>query len=55
MGCIEFCEFCFTLACENWHHSLPLAVDTWELDFSLLEKLRRKWDVVENTQKSRYR
>ena len=44
----------FKLACEHWYQSLTLSADTWELDFNLLEKLRRKWDSVEAKHESRY-
>jgi len=48
------CVCVIDAACEHWHHSLTLPEDSWELDFNLLEKLRRKWDAVENKQESNF-
>lgn len=56
-GEIDQCFLCICEidpACDHWFHSLPLPSDTWELDFNLLEKLRRKWDIVENKQRSNF-
>ncbi|XP_057312609.1 transmembrane protein 131-like isoform X2 [Hydractinia symbiolongicarpus] len=41
-------------ACDHWHQSLSLPADTWEHDFNLLDKLRRKWDIVNSKQESSF-
>ncbi|XP_047126881.1 transmembrane protein 131 isoform X1 [Hydra vulgaris] len=56
-GDIKQCYTCICEidpACEQWHHSIQLPSNAWEMDFNLLEKLRRKWDNFESMHKSSF-